>query len=610
MDEQLSIVEFMHSHPFFLHIDDSEKARILPYIEVMDCQPDQVIFTQGERADSVYFIAKGSVLLTSRRHKMARDVNESFGSEAAFKDNLYEYTAKTQENAVLVKLPSEVLEKLLKNYPELGINLFFYNTKLSVPKHSFAAEDASKNSASTLRVLLAWIFAFIVPMVTYHMLSPTLGDNVRVFLATISCGLVLWSFNIVYEFVPALFILITLLVLGIVPSRIVLEGFSSDSYLLILTLSGIASAIISSGLVYRFVIFMIKSLPSKQSWYSAGLFLVGSIMTPIVPSAMMRTRLMAPLTEDLIEVLKVENQSSLATKIAVSNFYGITSLNSAFFTGSLINFIAMGILPLQSYNRITSVGWATMAVVSAIVLIVTNLFGLSLLFHDNTRLVISKKKVMQQLEILGPLKSVEWHAIIVILFFVAAILTLSFHQIQFSWLSLFLFFALSSLKIIKIKEWAAQTDWSFLLMVGASLGIVKSLAFLNVDTLIKDNLSVYLSFLGDGKPQVLTALILVTILARFVFPIGPCFIIMMMIGIPIGEFYQINLWIMTFSLLVASEVWFFPYQSTFYMNFESFFEGKLPYERKKFLAYNLLINFARILSLYLSMPYWRQIGLL
>ena len=251
-----------------------------------------------------------------------------------------------------------------------------------------------------------------------------------------------------------------------------------------------------------------------------------------------------------------------------------------------------------------------MAVVSAIVLVVTNLFGLSLLFHDNTRLVISKKTVMQQLEILGPLKSVEWHAIIVILFFLAAIFTLSFHQIQFAWLSLFLFFALSSLKIIKIKEWAAQTDWSFLLMVGASLGIVKSLAFLNIDTLIKDNLSIYLSFLGDGKPQVLTALILVTILARFVFSIGPCFIIMMMIGIPIAEFYQINLWIMTFSLLVTSEIWFFPYQSTFYMNFESFFEGKLPYERKKFLAYNLLINFARILSLYLSMPYWRQIGLL
>ena len=368
MDEQLSIVEFMHSHPFFLHINDSEKARILPYIEIMDCQPDQVIFTQGDQADSVYFIAKGSVSLANRRHKLTRDINESFGSEAAFKDNFYEHAAKTQENSVLVKLPSEVLEKLLKRYPELGINLFFYNTKSPTPKPNLATESNPKNSASVLKVLLAWIFAFIVPMVTYHMLSPTLGDNVRVFLATISCGLVLWSFNVVYEFVPALFILITILVLGIVPSRIVLEGFSSDSYLLILTLSGIASAIISSGLVYRFVIFMVKNLPSKQSWYSAGLFLVGSIMTPIVPSAMMRTRLMGPLTEDLIEVLKVKSQSSLATKIAVSNFYGVTSLNSAFFTGSLINFIAMGILPLQSYNRITSVGWATMAVVSAIVL--------------------------------------------------------------------------------------------------------------------------------------------------------------------------------------------------------------------------------------------------
>ncbi|RZI47094.1 anion permease [Candidatus Finniella inopinata] len=610
MNKQLCIVEFMNSHPFLLCLQDSEKARILPHLEVMVCEPDQLIFEKNEIADSVYFIAEGSVLISSGRHKAERHVHESFGTEAAFKNNFYEGTAKAHGHSILVKLPFDILEKLLKTYPELGAHLFFHNTIHPASKPDSKKEYSVKNSASILRVLLAWIFSFIVPFVVYNTLSADLCTNKRFFLSILSSGLVLWSFNVVYEFIPVLLILVTTIILGIVPSRIVLEGFSSESYLLILTLPGIASVITSSGLVYRLVILMVRLLPEKQSWYSAGLFLIGSIITPIIPSAFMRSRLMAPLTQDLIKVLKAENQSSLATKIAVSNFYGVTSLSSVFLTGSLINFIALGILPLQSNNQISSFGWTTTTFVFGVVLLTTNLFGLSLFFQDRTHLENPKERLMHQLKVLGPLKSEEWHAVIVIFLFLASILTLSLHQIQFAWVSLFLFCVLASLKIIRIKDWAVQTDWSFLLLVGAGLGTIKAMSFLNIDMLIKDNLSDFINFFGNGRSQILMALILVSILVRFVFPVATSFFIMMAIGLPIADFYQINLWITTFCILVACEIWFFPYQSNFYRNFENFFEGKLAYERRKFLSYNILINAARILGLYLSMPYWRQIGLL
>ncbi len=610
MDTQVSIVDFMRSHPFFSYINEAEKARMLPYAEIIILLPHQEIFKAGTQANSTYFIARGTVQLSNGRHKLLREENEVFGTEAAFANNSYEYSAHSQTETILIKFPSKEMERLLKTFPEIGTNLFFHSKNPTPPTPKFSEDNIQNYPASPLKIILAWFFAFIAPVTVYHLLDHTLDNSVRIFLATISSGLVLWGFNVVYEFVPVLIVLITSLVLGLVPSRTILEGFSSDSYLLILSLSGMASAIISSGLIYRFITFMVKLLPAKQSWYTAGLFLLGSLMTPIIPSAIRRSRLMVPITQNLIEVLKVKNQSSLATKISVAGFYGVTSLNSVFFTGSIINFIAIGILPLQVQHKLSTIGWTTSALMVAVVLIVTNLFGLSLWFHERTRLSISRKTVSQQLEILGPLSQKEWNAIIAVFFFIGTTITFSLYQIQFAWLSLFLFFALASLRIIKIQEWAAQTDWSFLLMVSAGLGIYKALIFLNIDGLIKNNISPGIAIFGTTKPSILASLVVMTILTRLLFSIGPSCIIMLTLGLPIAEYYDINLWVTTLTILIACEIWFFPYQSTFYRNFEDFFEGDIPYERHKFLIYNLLVVTARILAIYLSIPYWRQIGLL
>lgn len=606
---ELILMDFIRSHPFFSLIKNSDKARLFPSMEIANISSNTLVFSQGQQAEWVYFIIKGKVNLIDDHQKIVKHNKEIFGGESIFTNNTYQYNAQTEDLTTFVKIPADLIKNLIKGYPHLGSYLF-------LPSHQryFSAinsnEETLASSPSILRVLLGWIFSLLVPVVVYQLMGSSLKDPIRIFLSIVSGGLTLLSFNIVYDFVPVLIILITVLVLGIVPSQIILEGFSSDSYLLILSLSGIASVIISSGIVYRFLIFMVRYLPARQSWYSAGLYILGSIITPLIPSATMKSGLAANMARNLIEILKLKDKSSLGTKITISNFYGVTSLNSVFFTGSLINFIAIGILPLQAQYQVASIGWLTTALVSFIVLIVTNLFSLSLWFHDRSRPSISKEVVAQQLEILGPLRTEEWQAIICIFFFMSVILTFSFYQVQFAWLSLFLFFTLSSLKIIKINEWAAKTDWSFLLFVSASIGIVKSFYYLGLDQLIRDNCSQYFNIFGVSKAQILASFVIFSILVRFIFAVGPSFIITMVICLPVAEFYRINPWIVTFVLLIANEIWLFPYQSIFYQTFESLLKENLPYEKQKLLAYNLLVNIAHILALYLSIPYWRQLGLL
>jgi len=619
------ILNFIKCSNFFESFDNSDRARLYPYLEVVELKPDSVLFQEESTADYLYFLLKGRVqtAVKNKTDDSACDLpacidanNKSgyvLGTEAAFAESCYQKTVVAETDILVIRLPAIVIQTFVQEKPSIGSNLFFRQKK---DKQNNLATDESPYSQpmDTLKNIIAWIFAFVLPIAVYHTLDGNVNNNARLLMSAISGAMVLWLFKNVYEFVPPLLVLIAMLALGIMPDKDCLSGFSSDSYLLILSLSGVASVIISSGLFYRFSIYILKALPANQSWYSMGLLAICSVITPLIPSALGRTMLVAPLVKNITEALKTKDGSILSTKLSLANFFGVNCLGTFFFTGSLLNFMAVGVIPNNDGGNSSSLGgaleWGTTAFVAGLVVLLTTMFSLALLFHDRTRLKISKDIITKQWELLGDLKNKEWNALIAILFFIVTIILISAKVTQFSWICLFLFFALSALKIIKIDEWAKHTDWSFLFLVGASLGVLGAMRPLGIHKIISDNLLPYLNFFGESGAQVLAAIVAVTILLRFIANAGPVFIIMSGIGLPIAESVGLNPWITVFSILWACDIWFFPYQSLVYQKFESFFKGGLPYNKSYFLAFNGLISLTKILSLYLSVPYWQQMGLL
>lgn len=606
MSESLSLATFMGSNSVFSQISDMEKTRLIPFIELETYEAGETIFKKGDAAETVYFIAEGDVSLQEGENTLK--AQEVIGSESAFQASHYKYSAITETVVKVFKIPSSVIQKLIEDHPHVASCLFLSFSGLEEkPKASEKQQDTELSQA---RVLLAWIMAFAAPIATFHLLSPGITYSSRMFLAALSCGVVLWMFNVVYEFVPGLIVVISTLVLGLVSSKAILGGFSSDTALLFICLSGLASVIVSSGLLLRLVTYILKYLPQKQGWYSSGLFLLGSIITPVIPSIVNRAQMVAPVTQDLIELLKIKKKSTLATKISVASFYGVSAISSIFLTGSMMNFISMGLLPLQEQYQIASIGWTTAALVPAIVFIVINLFAIPLWFHSRDRIVVPQVSVNEQIKTLGPLSESEWQAFVAVLFFVASILSVSYHNIQIAWLSLFLFFGLSALKIIKLKEWGRMTDWSFFIFTSTVIGISNGINELGIDTLIKQSIVPYFTTYASGTTSVLTSLVVITLLMRFILPIGPTFVIMMSFAMPIGAVYGISLWVIAFTILVVCDIWFFAYQCPFYLRFRDGFEGEVPYNQHHFLSYNMVANMARIIGLYLALPYWHYLGLM
>jgi hypothetical protein len=59
-----------------------------------------------------------------------------------------------------------------------------------------------------------------------------------------------------------------------------------------------------------------------------------------------------------------------------------------------------------------------------------------------------------------------------------------------------------------------------------------------------------------------------------------------------------------------SEHWFFPYQCTYYVQFEELTKRKRTFNEKSFITFNAMTALVRLLGLYASIPFWRSLGLL
>jgi hypothetical protein len=62
--------------------------------------------------------------------------------------------------------------------------------------------------------------------------------------------------------------------------------------------------------------------------------------------------------------------------------------------------------------------------------------------------------------------------------------------------------------------------------------------------------------------------------------------------------------------LILGEMWFFPYQCSYYVQFREIAASHGVYDEKSFLRYNALMNGVTLLALYASLPWWKWLGLL
>ena len=613
-------------------------ARVLPHLGRREFRAGDVIYRAGQKAEELFVLVSGSVHLevpeaskikftdkdgdlvavnsktvtsTSRRITVTDGhFGEESGTDAV--DYVADAVAATPVTALV--LPRAHLSAAIAASPGLKTDFYFslinhFSAETVVrshpdPEHKTVAEKPDWEKTA------GWMATLLVPTGVY-LAGPALGlsENAGIFLAIFAATIVMWVFSLTDEYVPGLFAVLATLALGIVPVRVVLSGFASDGFFLAMSILGLGTVIVASGLSYRFLLWLLMRLPDTRFWHNAGLILTGVLLTPMVPTINGRVALTAPFMIDMADILRLPRGGPASTLLAASAFTGASLFSAVFLSSKSVNFVVYGLLPVQGQDQFQWLPWFLAASATGAVMLTTYVLLAALFFRRSAPAVLSLEQIASQFRLMGRMKNREWAAVFGILMFMLGMVTSSIHGIQPPWVGLAILYALLLFGFLRKSEFKEKVDWPFLVYLGGIVGIVAAFNYVGLSAWMAQHLSGLGQYMQRDFPLFVALLFGIIALIRLAVPISATIVVAATVFMPLAGIYGVNPWIVGFIILVLGEMWFLPYQCSYYLQFREIAQGGV-YDEKQFLVFNALMNAAKLGAVYASIPFWRTMGLL
>ena len=211
-------------------------------------------------------------------------------------------TTTATSNAKVLVLPREPLWELATHRPLRERLMASFNSRLTGNSPAPPTDSRAARREIGWGQVIGWLLAVAVPALVLWSLwdSETLSQQALFMLGIISIIVVMWVFQLTSDFVPGLFAVLGAILLGLSPPSVALSGFASDSFFMALSILGLAAVIRFSGLSLRMLLWLLRIGPAHKLWYNFSLFITGTIITPIVPTANGRIAILAPFMNDLL----------------------------------------------------------------------------------------------------------------------------------------------------------------------------------------------------------------------------------------------------------------------------------------------------------------------
>ncbi|NES80885.1 MAG: cyclic nucleotide-binding domain-containing protein [Moorea sp. SIO2B7] len=312
-------IHYLRTAPILSGCSVQDLSRLIPFVSEHNFQPNQTIFQSGSVADKLYIVVEGTVRLLSDKRLVDEISQGSFGEEAAIgMEEKYILSGIAVSNTIVLSINKDALQKITASNNNL-IQEFYqsllnhYSDDKSL-KYKAITHSTNIFASNYYPKILGWLGAIFLPIFVFFIASLPrfeIPEDIQLFLTVFSTALVLWTFNLVSEFIPAIIIIFALLVLDVAPPSVVLSGFSSSSFFLALSIFALGAVLTTSGLTYRLVLIILKAAPQSQFSYGLTLFMMGLFLTPILPSANGRTQLLTPLLMDMVEAWQLHKIAKL-----------------------------------------------------------------------------------------------------------------------------------------------------------------------------------------------------------------------------------------------------------------------------------------------------------
>ncbi len=584
-------------------------ARSIIHAEQQLFLPGSTIFEAGDAADRLYIILHGTVEITIGSRQRLLRKNEIFGASTVLEHNTYGTQAEAIEKTIVLILHQADIKILTDQ--DNSLHTWAYEKLLGITNTNLKNPKQKGRREPSRMELCGWILTLLCPALILW-LAPTHGvrTDIALFLSIATATILMWLFNLADEFIPGLFAIVAIMSLGLAPPKVALSGFISDGFFMAMGVLALGVLIVSSGLSYRVLLLLLKHLPSGQPWQNLGLIFIGLLLTPVVPVTNGRVALIKPILLDLISSLHLAECGRAATLLVISAFSGITILSAVILSSKSSNFVVYGLLPEQLRDQYQLLGWLAAAIVNGGILLLCQAALSFLMFRNHESTMVMRDALEIQLQVLGTLSRQEWGAIAGTLLFTVGVLTESIHQIKTPWLGMGLMFSFLMLRLIDKDEFRKRIDWTLLIYLASLVGFGATFSYLGIDRWISTQFGMLGTSLHDNLPLFFLFLSFGMMVIRLVLPMSPAIAIAATILMPMADAWGVSPWVVGFAILNLGEMWFFPFQSSQYLQLREMPLGASFFDERRFLIFNGIMNLIKIAALCLSIPYWKAVGLL
>ncbi len=384
-------------------------------------------------------------------------------------------------------------------------------------------------------------------------------------------------------------------------------GFGSKDWLFVVALLGLAAAIARSGLLFRLGLLLIRRVPPGLLWQAGTLMLTGVFLGPVLPMAMGRIALTAPLARGVAQALRLRENEPPAAVLGLSAWIGSGPLLFTFLNASPACLLAWALLPEASRRRFDWVHWFLAAAPLTALVAVGSMVAMFLVLRPRLASAVARERIELQLAVMGSPSARELSMIAILVLTLAGWLVgprIHVDAVTIAVLGLIAAFVTGNLDI---HAWR-QVDWDYLLFFGVLLGMGRLMGTLGIDRIAGEYAGAWLVRAGVTPLSflLLTGLLNIAVAAA----IGEQVVLFLSLAlIPIATVLGIDPWVVIIAILSTLLVWIVPSTTPEYLAAHSASEGVLfthAQARKVAFAHAAVT----LVALGVTTLYWRWLGLM
>jgi CRP-like cAMP-binding protein len=608
-------------------LDRVTLARLVTHLDSLAVPQGAAVCEQGDPAEALYIVAGGEFGVFARDDSGAeRRINslgpgDHFGEMALLTDDTRSATVRAESDGEVLRLDREAFLQLLDDDPQVGRAVAAALARrlrqrdpssqpvVMLPPSAVVAATrgaAALRRAGVHRAVAALSIAAAVALIGAAFFLVDLAQ--WRFSLLLLAAVILWVTEPVPTYVVSLGLVIAWVIIGLAPDYKTVSGFASMNWVFVFAVLGIAGAVARSGLLMRLGLLLIEHVPAGLGWQSSAFVVTGILLTPLLPLAMARAAVTAPLSLAVADALRLRDRSPESAVLGLSAWTGSGPFLFLFLNGSPVCLMAWSLMPLPAQERFTWLFWVASAAPLAILMAVGMLVALYLLNRPGRLGTPHREPLLLQRAVLGPVSREELAVAVIVGLMLVGFIVGPLFLIRPGLIALAAFLAVTVATRSTPGD-LARLDWSYLIFYGVALSLADLVGGLRLDFIVGQGIATRLADLGIVGPVFVILVGVATVLVRSLLPADQAILLLSLAFIPVATTIGVHPWLAVIAILALGLSWHVPAQTPEYLVAHAASEGRLysnAQARRAAFAY-IGVGLA---SLALCLPYWHVLGLL